>query len=191
MPLLSALWLAAPIIAAGLLHIFAIRLNLLPSLAAWPLDAGVTVRGHRLFGDNKTVRGAALMLLFTTLCAVAQAWLMRHFAWAQTLTLPGVSAISPILWGALLGAGYILGELPNSLIKRQFDIAPGAAGRGWLGPVFWVADQTDSLVGTIIAMSCVWTPPLATVAALIIVTLTVHPLVALVMVVLGLKNRVG
>ena len=188
---LSALWLAAPVIAGGLLHVFAIRLNLLPSLAALPLDGGATCRGRRVFGDNKTVRGVVLMLLFTIVCALAQAWLIERFAWAQELTLPGMRVVPPWQWGALLGAGYILGELPNSFIKRQLEIAPGAPGRGRSAPFFWVLDQADSLIGTVVAMAFVWTPPVAVLIALFAVTLVVHPMVAGIMVMLGLKNRVG
>jgi hypothetical protein len=40
-------------------------------------------------------------------------------------------------------------------------------------------------------MSLVWTPPIDTVVALLIITLAVHPLAAAAMVALGLKDRVG
>jgi hypothetical protein len=188
--LLQALWLAAPVIIAGALHIFAIRHDVLPWLAR-PLDGGATVRGRRLFGDNKTIRGIVLMVTFTTLCAMAQSWMTHRFEWARELTLPGVSDVAPALWGALLGAGYVLGELPNSLVKRQLMIGPGEAARGWMGPVFWVLDQIDSLIGAVAALSIVWMPPLSVVMAMLVVTLTVHPLAALSMVALGLKDRIG
>ncbi len=190
MLLLQALWLAAPVIAGGALHIVAIRRNFLPWLAR-PLDGRVTVRGHRLFGDNKTIRGVVLMVTFTTLCAMAQAWIVHRFQWARALTMPGVSETPSAAWGALLGLGYVLGELPNSFVKRQLSIAPGQPGRGWTGPVFWVVDQIDSLIGAMIALSIVWTPPLTLILALIAVTLAVHPVAAMSMVALGLKNRIG
>jgi len=186
----TALWLAAPVIAGGALHIVALRHDVLPWLAR-PIDGGLSLGGRRLFGDNKTWRGLILMVSFTTLCAMAQAWLIHRFVWAQALTLPGTDAIPAAAWGALLGTGYVLGELPNSFIKRQLDIAPGRAGRGWAGPVFWIADQIDSLVGTLVAMSFVWTPSWSMMLALTVITLTVHPVAAFSMVVLGLKNRVG
>ena len=190
MLLLSALWLAAPVIAGGALHIVAIKHNVLPWLAR-PLDGGLTVRGRRLFGDNKTWRGVILMVGFTTLAALAQAWIVDQFAWARALTLAGTGEIRPPVWGLLLGAGYVLGELPNSFVKRQMNIAPGQAGRGWTGPAFWVIDQIDSLLGALAAMSVVWTPPWTVVLALLAITLAVHPVAAFSMVVLGLKHRVG
>jgi CDP-2,3-bis-(O-geranylgeranyl)-sn-glycerol synthase len=186
----SALWLAAPVIAGGALHIAAIKRNILPWLAR-PIDGGLRVRGHRLLGDNKTVRGALLMVLFTTLCAIAQAWITARFAWARTLAFPGSDATAPAWWGALLGTGYVLGELPNSFVKRQLKIAPGQPGRGWTRPVFWIVDQVDSLAGALIAMSFVWRPPADAMVALVVITLAVHPAAAVGMVILGLKNRVG
>jgi hypothetical protein len=94
-------------------------------------------------------------------------------------------------WGLLLGIGYVIGELPNSFVKRQLDIGPGAAAPGLLAPLFWLADQLDSLVGVLGLMALAWVPPAAVVAALTLVTLAVHPAMALVMVALGLKRRVG
>jgi hypothetical protein len=76
-------------------------------------------------------------------------------------------------------------------VKRRLDVAPGAAARGALAPVFWLVDQLDSLGGVLAAMSLVAAPSTALVACLAAVTLVVHPAAALVMVALGLKGRVG
>jgi hypothetical protein len=46
-----------------------------------------------------------------------------------------------------MGAAAMLSELPNSLLKRQLGILPGAAGRGVLGVEFYVLDQIDMLLG--------------------------------------------
>ena len=189
--LLAALWIAGPVIVAGALHIAAIRLNFFPALAKIPLDGGLTIRGRRIFGDNKTLRGLALMIAFTMLAATMQAWLAMHVEWARTVTPPELLAVGPFTWGALLGLGYVLGELPNSFFKRRIDIAPGAPGAGILGPVFWIVDQIDSLAGALVAMSFVWLPPWPLILAMLIVTLIVHPLAALGMMMLGLKERVG
>jgi hypothetical protein len=186
-----ALWLALPVIVAGALHIAAIRINVFPALARIPVDGGLTFRGRRVFGDNKTLRGIILMVSFTILAAAAQAWLAEHAGWARAITPRALSAAGPIEWGGLLGLGYVLGELPNSFFNRQIDIAPGAPGAGALGPIFWIVDQVDSLAGALIAMSLIWLPPWPVVFAMLAVTLVVHPLAALGMVALGLKERIG
>jgi len=188
---LQTLWLALPVICGGLLHVGAMRMGLLRTLARVPLDGGLTLRGRRLFGENKTLRGALFMIGATAACAVVQRWLEANTPWARDLSLIIDDVPDAAAWGALLGAGYVLGELPNSVLKRQLDIAPGGAGRGWLGPVFWLVDQLDSLAGVLLVMPLAWRPPWAVALMLVAVTLAVHPAVALIMVALGLKQRVG
>lgn len=189
--LLQTLWLALPVIAGGLLHIVAIKMDVLSPLARMPVDGGLTWRGRRLLGDNKSVRGVILMISATTLCAVVQGLLESHVEWARALSLPGAGRLDPVRWGLLLGTGYVVGELPNSFIKRQLDVAPGGAANGWLGPTFWVIDQVDSLIGVLVSMRNAWVPPLDVVVLLFAIALTLHPAVAFGMVVLGLKRRVG
>jgi hypothetical protein len=44
---------------------------------AWPLDAGLTFRGRRLLGANKTVRGVVLMLPATVAAFICIGALVR------------------------------------------------------------------------------------------------------------------
>lgn len=189
MPFAQTLLFALPVIVGGGLHIAAIRIGLWPGLARVPLDGGLTWRGRRIFGENKTVRGAVVMVAATALAS----GLLRLASGAHALTAHGLATadIHPLAWGALLGAGYVAGELPNSFLKRQLDVSPGTAARGGLGPLFWVVDQCDSLAGVLAAASLVATPPFTLVAASVVLTLVVHPLAALAMKGLGLKRRVG
>jgi hypothetical protein len=60
--------------------------------------------------------------------------------------LPYASPLSVGL-GFALGAAAMLAELPNSALKRQLGIAPGAAGSGISGACFYVLDQIDMLLG--------------------------------------------
>jgi len=189
--LAQTLWLAGPVIGAGVVHIVVIRRDWLRSLGHVPLDGGCTLRGRRVLGDNKTMRGVATMLAATIAFVLAEAALARHADWARRLSLVDFDRVSPVLWGTLLGGGYVLGELPNSFVKRRLDIAPGAAARGGLATVFWMFDQVDSLIGVLAVMPLVWAPPIAVVALLVGVTVCVHPALALLMVALGLKERVG
>jgi hypothetical protein len=57
---LAALLVFAPVLGAYVAHAPVLTLDLLPWLAR-PLDGGATLRGRRLFGDNKTWRGALVM----------------------------------------------------------------------------------------------------------------------------------
>jgi hypothetical protein len=191
MDLGRVLWLAWPVIMGGAVHILVIRLNVAPTLAQMPIDGGLTWRGRRLLGGNKTWRGALVMIGATTLFTSVQAWMWHRYDWARSVSLVDFNEINPLRWGVLLGAGYVIGELPNSLLKRQLDVAPGARATGGLGPVFWLVDQLDSWLGVVVAMTMAWTPPFGVVAGLAILTLVMHPCMAGLMVVLGLKRRVG
>jgi hypothetical protein len=117
--------------------------------------------------------------------------LFDRTSWARQLSLVDLNRVSPLVCGAILGGGYVAGELPNSFVKRRLEIAPGAAAPGKLRALFWILDQLDSLVGILAFMSVVWVPPLAIVALLVGVTLCIHPTMALLMVARGLKQRVG
>jgi len=187
--LLQLLWLALPIIAAGLVHLAVMTLDLLPGLRRLPLDGGLTLRGRRLFGDNKTWRGAVVTIGTTT----AAAWGVAKLSaccWSLPTLVPFAES-HPLLWGLLLGTGYILGELPNSFAKRQLGIAPGGSGQGTAGRVFWVIDQLDSLAGMLLLVAPVWRPSLALLAAIVAIMLVAHPVSAWIMVLFGLKDRVG
>ena len=186
---LQLLWLALPIIAAGLVHLAVMKLDLLPGLRRMPLDGGLTFRGKRLFGDNKTWRGAVVTIGTTMFAAwgVAQ---LSACCWSLPALVP-FSSEHPLLWGLLLGTGYIVGELPNSFAKRQLGISPGAAGQGTAGRVFWVVDQLDSLAGMLVFVAPVWQPSPGLLALVVAIMLVAHPVSAWIMVLFGLKDRVG
>lgn len=186
----DALWTILPVILGGLTHVVAIHLKVLPRLAALPIDGGRTHHGKRIFGDNKTWRGVIVM---TAACA---AWgaLQGIGAALGGWTLPALlveSGLDAGLWGGLLGLGYIVGELPNSYLKRRHGIAPGAPATGPRRALFWLVDQVDSLFGVLACMCLAVVPSFSVVLVLLSITLILHPAVAALMVGLGLKDRVG
>ena len=187
----QVLWLALPVVLGGAVHVAVIKLDWLGALARMPLDGGATFRGRRLLGAHKTVRGAVTMVGATTMFALAQASLFHRYGWARAASLVDFDRVHPVLWGVALGGGYIVGELPNSFVKRRLAVPPGARAAGALGALFWLADQVDSLLGVLACMCLVWVPPAAVAAELAALTLLAHPAMALVMVGLGLKRRVG
>lgn len=187
--LLQLLWLAIPVIVSGLVHLVVLKLDLLPGLRALPIDSGATFRGRRVFGDNKTWRGAVVTILTVTASAWALAGL--NDCCIHLPSLAPFAELHPVAWGCLLGTGYIVGELPNSFAKRQLDIGPGASGRGFAGRLFWVVDQLDSLAGMLLFIWPVWHPPAGLVLLVIPVMLVAHPIAAWIMVLFGLKKRVG
>lgn len=118
-----------------------------------PLDLGLTFRGRRILGDNKTLRGFVLMIPAST----GSFFLLGSIA-------SGMPSVSARLWplppsafallGLYAGLGFMLGELPNSFLKRQLDIPPGAAPRRISAKVlFFLIDRFDSIIGMLLAVS--------------------------------------
>jgi hypothetical protein len=78
---------------------------------AWPVDFGRTLSdGRRLFGSSKTLRGIALSLLLTPLCAAV-------------LGLPPAT-------GLTVAAGAMAGDLISSFTKRRMGLKPGSQALG-------------------------------------------------------------
>ncbi len=149
-----------PVLGAPLLHAPVLRYDLLRWLRQ-PLDGGATWRGRRIFGANKTVRGALVMLLGVLLATVVLEALWP--AWWDALPRDLRDA-GPVVVGALVGLGIVLGELPNSFLKRRLDIAPGSQRRSAGGLALTILDQGDLVVGVWIALLPVYGMPLWVVA---------------------------
>jgi len=152
-PLACALFLTVAFVLAGLAHAAWLRAAASRRLLI-PIDGGARFRGRRLFGENKTIRG------FVVIVPAASA----AFAVLHAMTVRLAPSIAADLWrldtagyaalGALAGLGFMLGELPNSFVKRQLDVAPGMAPPGRIGTaITFVVDRVDSIVGMLIALS--------------------------------------
>lgn len=174
----QALWLSVPIVLAGMLHMLVVRRGWLKALAV-PLDGGHTLRGQPLFGPNKTWRGVLVMPAAGALFGALQGWLgAGAAAWLDPIDVArlggGSSALGHALVGAVLGAGYVLGELPNSFLKRQARIPPGTHGQGVLGRFFTAVDHVDSVLAGLALGAVAFRYPLAVVAAGTVVLPLVH-----------------
>jgi CDP-2,3-bis-(O-geranylgeranyl)-sn-glycerol synthase len=154
-----------------------------------PIDGGRTWRGRRLFGDNKTLRGFVVMVPATaaSFALVAAAWPGAAAGALWPLSLAGYASL-----GAWAGVGFMAGELPNSFIKRQLDIAPGAPARGrWLHPLFAMIDRCDSVVGAMAFLAGAVPVPLLCWAVVALVGPVLHGCFSAVVFGLGGKARLG
>ena len=144
-----ALWLTAPILIAGIVHVAVITLDLAPALAR-PIDGGRRWRGQPLLGRNKTWRGFLVMPAATAFTVAGQQAVAQRSR--RLARLAPLAAAAPPAWmvGAICGATYVLAELPNSFIKRRLGIAPGtSAPQARLAQ--YVVDQIDSVIGCAVA----------------------------------------
>jgi CDP-2,3-bis-(O-geranylgeranyl)-sn-glycerol synthase len=108
-----------PAYVANMSPVFVRKVNVLN----YPIDGGVTLRGHPLLGKNKTWRG----LIFGTLMGGLTGGIMQ------------LSGLDFVWWhGFILGFAALLGDALKSMAKRQVGIRPG--GR-------WMPfDQLDYMV---------------------------------------------
>lgn len=144
-------WAFVPALGGALAHAPVLRYDLLPSLKR-PLDLGAAPGGKRLFGDNKTVRGALMMAGGTLAGTLA---LHRVPAYRERLP-PELRAAGPLRHGALLGAAVVLGELPNSTVKRRLGIGPGDRAGSPLGVALAIHDQADFVLASWPLLRPVW-----------------------------------
>ncbi|MGE0711726.1 MAG: CDP-archaeol synthase [Planctomycetota bacterium] len=181
--ILRVFWLSWPVLVAAAVQIAVIKLKLLEGLKR-PLDGGRTVRGKRLFGDHKTWRGAIVYVVVSMLAVIPQAvWPqpnLQYFDYTKTF-LPYALDV-----GFLLGLGFVVGELPNSFLKRQQAIPPGERGRWWNV----LLDQVDSLVGCLLFLLPLWVAPLKVWLLVLVICSGLHIAFNAVFVLLGLKTSV-
>ncbi|MGK0443655.1 MAG: CDP-diacylglycerol--serine O-phosphatidyltransferase [Bermanella sp.] len=138
--ILLALYLQIPVVIGGVLHMMVVTRNDFSFLAK-PIHT-------QWFGANKTWRGVIAVPVLTSfggLCLYPLAW-MSEWLFGHAL-LSG-----NFLWlGFVAGVGYILGELPNSFVKRRMGIQAGQVPEDkkyW----FIALDQLDSAIG--VAIGC-------------------------------------
>ncbi len=194
----AVLWFAVPAVLGGVSHMVVVKKDLFRVLKV-PLDAGATFRGRRIFGDNKTWRGAVYMVVASTLAGLAQAPL-AGWAEAAGLDLVGYARVGArvglgaaggyALIGLLEGVGYVLGELPNSFLKRRLDIVPGKTGAGALGALFFLLDQADSVLGFFLVAWVVWVPPLRVAVAIVLWLTALHVVLNLLLYLARIRRNV-
>jgi CDP-2,3-bis-(O-geranylgeranyl)-sn-glycerol synthase len=155
---------------------------------AFPVDGGLTLRGRRLFGDNKTLRGFVIMIPASAIAfvavAVAGASGSPAAAGLWNLTPLGYAAL-----GAWAGFGFMAGELPNSLLKRQLGIEPGRAVRGLAFVYQFIGDRLDSGIGMLTAVSLAVPTPWRVWAFVLVLGPAIHWAFSVVMFRLGIKPR--
>lgn len=188
-PVILAALIMAAFIGAGITHVWWLH-SRLSTMFRIPLDGGKTFRGHRLLGENKTVNGFIVLVPAAGLAFLGLSMLRPLLpAWWSE----GVWSLSTGEYGLLgswAGIGFMAGELPNSFLKRQCDIPPGASPTTpWLKLVFVILDRVDSILGMLLALSLVVPVPLSTWGYVLLFGPGLHFLFSAGMYALHLKAR--
>jgi hypothetical protein len=151
---LTLAYLFLPLLVGLALHGFCIKYDFLAFLCR-PIDRGLKFQGKRIFGDNKTYRGVVVVSLGTAIGFALQSLLFHRIASVSSVELFEYSFFKSVALGLAVGVAAMLSELPNSFIKRRFEIAPGTAAKGWKAVIFYVYDQIDFLLGAWLVLAVV------------------------------------
>jgi hypothetical protein len=156
---------------------------------AVPLDGRHTFRGRPLFGANKTLRGFVVMVPATGVSFALLAGVLG----GMPAGLAGLWPILPsnyALLGMWAGLGFMLGELPNSFVKRQLGVDPGRAAKAVATlPLFLELDRVDSILWMLLALAIVVPVPWPLCAYVLIVGPLLHASFSAVLFQLGGKAR--
>jgi hypothetical protein len=79
-----------------------------------------------------------------------------------------------VLVGLLIGLGTVLGELPNSFLKRRMGVAPGTQRRSAAGLALTVLDQGDFVFGIWVVLLPVWVMSVPQAAFAFVVVAAAH-----------------
>src|SRR5690606_16151771 len=135
------------------------------------IDFGQSYRGKRILGDNKTWRG----LVFGTMIA-GLTGLLQH-----AINPSSDSYIIIFIVGALLGFGALYGDAVESFFKRQRGVNSGSS--------WFPFDQTDYIIGALIAVAPLQLFSWKQMAAIVITYFGLHLLVAYLGFRLNLKDK--
>jgi hypothetical protein len=180
-------YLFLPLLVGLALHGFCIKYDILAFLCR-PIDRGRKFRGNRIFGDNKTYRGVMVVSLGTAIGFGLQSLLFHRIASIRSVELFDYAFFKSVSLGLAIGAAAMLSELPNSFIKRQFEIAPGSAAKGWKALIFYVYDQIDFLLGAWLALAVVVPVTAGRVLLSAVLLLVAHQIMSSVGYALGMRK---
>jgi hypothetical protein len=121
-----------PMILGNSFHMALVKMKLLVGLAV-PISV-------KLFGANKTLRGFLLLPVLSGLIALMGSAVSGPY---------GDSIYHDGILGAGMGIAYLLGELPNSFVKRRLGIANGEHSKKYKGLQI-IIDRADSLIAIFI-----------------------------------------
>jgi CDP-2,3-bis-(O-geranylgeranyl)-sn-glycerol synthase len=154
---------------------------------ARPIDGGRTFRGRPLFGRSKTWRGPILVAVGAAAVYALQREVLHGCEPLAAVELADYAELPGWAFGAALGAAAELSELPNSFVKRQLGIAPGATARGPRAALFYVWDQLDLLLGYWLVWAVVLPVTCTRVALSALLVGGIHPLLTVAGYLLGMR----
>lgn len=144
-----------PVIMGGIMNMIFTKTPIYKKLKK-PIDGGWNFKdGRRIFGENKTWAGFFSMMIFCCITQIAEGMILDIFnmTYRNEFYLRHENTLFyNMIIGILLGAAYMIMELPNSFIKRRINIPSGKTAKGITGKIFFIIDQVDSLIGVMLIL---------------------------------------
>jgi CDP-2,3-bis-(O-geranylgeranyl)-sn-glycerol synthase len=168
---------------AGFANLAAFASGKIPFLKKYhfPADCYIKIRGKRLLGSHKTVRGfVAAILVGILACYLEILWYGGSF-WVREHVPVDYYTIDPITLGGLLGFGALSGDAVKSFFKRLKDIPPG---QSW-----FPFDQIDYIIGGVIFSLFAIQLPVLDYLLVFIVWFLLHPLMTFLGYLLKLRKK--
>lgn len=171
----ETLWLAFLIfLPAGAANATPVFANKIPILRNWktPLDFGMSWRGKRILGNNKSWRGLVTGVLIGILFGI--------FISNPLLSLGGYVEM-PVALMAMLGFGALVGDAVESFFKRRLNRPPGVS--------WFPFDQIDYIIGGLLFSLPFGAWDLGLAVAVFIIYFGLHLTCAYIAYLLGLKDK--
>ena len=176
-----ALWFFCPAGLANAAPVFAAKIPKSGWLA-FPLDAGKSFRGHRIFGEHKTFRGLLSGIVVAEIVIGIQKLAYDNFESIRTLSIYlNYDSVNIWVLGLLFGVGALGFDALKSFFKRQIGVRPGAT--------WFPFDQIDYIIGGLLLSSLVVDLPHISYIWIGIVWFLLHPLSTTLAWLVGLKER--
>ena len=157
-----ATFLILAFVTAGFVQTFWLRSQVSKRFQR-PIDGGRMFRGIRIFGDNKTWRGFIAIVPGVGFAFVLFRILFAAFPYRVLEGLWPLSILQFGILGCLVGIGFMLGELPNSFVKRRLGVPPGEAAEGpFARRICFLVDRFDSILGGMLVLALVVPVPILT-----------------------------
>lgn len=167
----AAFWFFLP---AGIANISPVFTRQFPIIKHWntPVDFGLSSRGKRLLGDNKSWRGVIMGALVAGLVGLFQYKVITNSAESTVFIFSATAA---------MGFGALFGDSAASFFKRRAGVSPGDS--------WFPFDQIDYILGGIVFVSFFVSLTLADIARIIIIYFLLHLVVSYLGYKVGLKTK--
>lgn len=139
--LIFALWFFLPAGVANVTPIFAAHIPILKKFD-YPCDFHRSLRGKRIFGGHKTIRGFVTGVALGTLTALMQGMIVSSLPVLPYMLPTSYLSTNMLVLGLLLSVGALSGDMLKSFFKRRAHIAAGST---------WIPfDQIDYVLGALL-----------------------------------------